>query len=84
MPAIGRRRSRLMTKKPARPARGRPPQPPAMVRERRHQILTAAIDVFGSHGFHGATMQAIATKAGVDDGEAVVALDHVPVGTETR
>ncbi len=68
MPTVGDRRASLMTKKPARPARGRPPQPPAMVRERRHQILTAAIDVFGSHGFHGATMQAIATKAGMSVG----------------
>ena len=39
-----------------------------MIRERRQQILGAAIEVFGSHGFYGATMQAIATRAGLSVG----------------
>jgi AcrR family transcriptional regulator len=39
-----------------------------MIRKRRNQILNASIDVFGGRGLHGATMQAIASRAGMSVG----------------
>lgn len=43
----------------------------------RDRILTAAVDEFGEHGYDGATIRAIATRAGVDG-----ALVHHYFGTK--
>lgn len=52
---------------PVRRARGRPPRPEA-TQERRKQLLSAAIEVFGQFGYHQATMQQVAARTGISVG----------------